>query len=172
MSAAERICFNWSYNTAVGNGSLLSNTTASNNTAVGYQAMYLNTTGVVNAAFGRETLASNTSGEKNAAFGTNALFSNTTASNSTAVGYQAGYSKYYWCRKPSVWILCFNIKYYRLKQHCYGRSALQETPPQPTTQQLGIRLGLLYYWCKQHLYWNKRRLRHPSWRFKSSNWKR
>ena len=79
-------------NTAVGNLSGYSNTTGGSNTSLGGDSLYLNTTGNNNVALGRIALYSNTTGASNVAIGRDALLSNTTASNNTAVGYQAGYS--------------------------------------------------------------------------------
>jgi hypothetical protein len=55
-------------NTAVGENSLLNNTTGSNNTAVGY-ALFGNTTGSNNAGVGVNTLINNTTGAFNSAIG-------------------------------------------------------------------------------------------------------
>jgi hypothetical protein len=79
-------------NTAVGNLSGYSNTTGGSNTSLGGDSLYLNTTGNNNVALGRIALYSNTTGASNVAIGRDALLSNTTASNNTAVGYQAGYA--------------------------------------------------------------------------------
>jgi hypothetical protein len=79
-------------NTAVGNLSGYSNTTGGSNTSLGGDSLYLNTTGNNNVALGRIALYSNTTGASNVAIGRDALLSNTTASNNTAVGYQAGYT--------------------------------------------------------------------------------
>jgi len=79
-------------NTAVGNLSGYSNTTGGSNTSLGGDSLYLNTTGNNNVALGRIALYSNTAGASNVAIGRDALLSNTTASNNTAVGYQAGYT--------------------------------------------------------------------------------
>ena len=84
-----------SNNTAVGNQSLYSNTTASNNTAVGYQSGYNNTTGGYNTAIGQQALYSNTTAYDNTAVGYQALYnSNRTADTAgwnTGIGFQAGY---------------------------------------------------------------------------------
>ena len=100
-----------SYNVAIGDSALQSNTTASYNTALGNQAGYSNQTGAqvsyighqsgywqtgsLNVSLGSLALygASGTStGANNVAIGAGSLFSNTSASNNTAVGYQAGYT--------------------------------------------------------------------------------
>jgi hypothetical protein len=57
-----------SANTAIGENSLLNNTTGSNNTAVGY-ALFGNTTGSNNAGVGVNTLINNTTGAFNSAIG-------------------------------------------------------------------------------------------------------
>jgi hypothetical protein len=79
-------------NTAIGAGTLLSNTTGTDNTAVGNSALTSNTTGVNNTATGNLALASNTTGCCNTASGNTALTSNTTGSSNTASGGGALYS--------------------------------------------------------------------------------
>jgi hypothetical protein len=92
-------------NTAIGEGSLRSNT-GGDNTAIGFRSLYANTTGIENTANGIFSLYSNTvgnrntasgtgslqsniDGERNAAFGLNALSSNTSGSYNTAIGAHA-----------------------------------------------------------------------------------
>jgi hypothetical protein len=77
-----------SNNTAVGNGALQSNTSASNNTAVGYQAGYSNTTGPDTVAIGYQALYTSTGGY-NVAVGRGAGYS-TTGTYSTFIGQAAG----------------------------------------------------------------------------------
>ena len=69
-----------SYNTAVGSGTLLSNTAASWNTAIGYNALKV-TTGSANTAIGANALESNVTGQWNVAVGCKALPSSTGDSN-------------------------------------------------------------------------------------------
>jgi hypothetical protein len=76
-------------NTAVGSGSLASQTVGNNNTAVGYLALNINT-GNDNTSIGGAALQSNTTGSTNTAVGYGSLASNNTGGNNTAVGYQAG----------------------------------------------------------------------------------
>jgi hypothetical protein len=78
-----------SYNTAVGDGALRSNTTGYGNTASGFHALVLNTTGQRNTATGLRVLDSNTTGSYNTANGYKALDSNTTGSYNTASGFWA-----------------------------------------------------------------------------------
>ena len=59
-------------NTAIGAGTLLSNTTGSNNTANGALALLFNTTGGFNTAFADSTLINNTEGFGNTATGVSA----------------------------------------------------------------------------------------------------
>jgi hypothetical protein len=100
------------YNTALGAGTLFTNTTGGSNTAVGLNALRLNTTGYGNTAVGRNALYDNTSGGShtavgfsalkntiasgdftgNTAVGTFALFSDTTGNGNVAVGWGAGLS--------------------------------------------------------------------------------
>jgi hypothetical protein len=75
-----------SYNTAVGDRALRSNTTGELNTASGYRALGSNTTGSGNTASGYRALFSNTTGYSNTASGARALFSNTTGTRNTADG--------------------------------------------------------------------------------------
>jgi len=76
-----------SYNTGVGNGSLLSLTTGNSNTALGYSALVSNTTGFSNTAVGSNSLSSNTTGDGNVAIGDGALSENTTGFRNIAMGY-------------------------------------------------------------------------------------
>ncbi|NTV22633.1 MAG: hypothetical protein HGB03_03710 [Candidatus Yonathbacteria bacterium] len=63
---------------------------ASYNTAVGNSALPSNTTGNLNLAFGSRSLNSNTTGSANVAIGHGSLYNNTTGSNNVAVGRYAG----------------------------------------------------------------------------------
>ena len=76
-------------NTAIGSGSLNSNTTGLVNTAIGVAALQFNTTGSFNSAIGYDTLISNTTGVANTAVGYNVLYSNTTGQSNTAIGSSA-----------------------------------------------------------------------------------
>ncbi len=91
-----------SYNTAIGESSLLSNTSGSSNTALGASALYSVTTGQNNVSIGYSSLVSNTTGSYNTTNGNLSLFKNTTGSFNTAAGdvalgnnitgeYNAGY---------------------------------------------------------------------------------
>jgi len=73
-------------NTASGYSSLSSNTTGDNNTASGYYSLNSNTTGSYNTASGSFSLRFNTTGDNNTAFGMNSLSSNTTGSSNLAFG--------------------------------------------------------------------------------------
>jgi hypothetical protein len=73
-------------NTALGEGSLASNTTGSDNTTVGSDSANANTTGDSNTAVGSAALVSNTTGDVNTALGSGAMPSNTTGSANTVVG--------------------------------------------------------------------------------------
>jgi transposase-like protein len=97
-----------SYNTAVGQSALASNTLGYGNVAVGNMAMYSNSTGYHNVAFGRNALSENRStafnvavgafalvgnmpsGGYNTAIGGYSLYSMTTGSNNIAMGYNSG----------------------------------------------------------------------------------
>jgi len=81
-----------SYNTALGNGALHSNTTGNYNIANGGYALYSNTTGYNNIANGVYALYSNTTGNYNIANGVSALASNTTGNYNIANGVYALYS--------------------------------------------------------------------------------
>src|ERR1700683_3941082 len=93
-------------NTAMGTGTLISNTTGNTTTAAGsnalqstptgngnpasgVDALYLNTTGYGNTASGVGALFANTTGIYNTASGVDALFSNTTGGDNTAPGTRA-----------------------------------------------------------------------------------
>src|SRR5215475_13499167 len=73
-------------NTATGAGALLNNTTGVSNTAAGVFAVFDNTTGSSNTATGFGALGNNTSGNSNTAYGANALLNNTTAGSNTTIG--------------------------------------------------------------------------------------
>jgi hypothetical protein len=77
---------------ALGVGTLNSNSSGGNNTAIGASALQNNTTASNNTAVGYNAGFNNTTGGSNTAIGVQSLVSNTTASNNTAVGYQAGYT--------------------------------------------------------------------------------
>jgi hypothetical protein len=77
------------YNTGVGYGALNVNTTGTANTAMGYASMLLNTTGDRNTSVGANTLGVNTAGVENTAMGVDALKNNTTGSQNTAVGHNS-----------------------------------------------------------------------------------
>ena len=81
-----------SQNTANGYFSLYGNTTGGNNTANGYYSLYSNTTGSQNTANGFQSLSTNTTGNYNTANGVYSLRSNTTGSQNTANGYYSLYS--------------------------------------------------------------------------------
>jgi hypothetical protein len=76
-------------NTAVGFNALQSNTTGGANTAIGYNTLVNNTNGASNTAFGSSTLVNNTTGGANTASGTGALEFNTTGIENTATGAEA-----------------------------------------------------------------------------------
>jgi len=79
------------YNTGVGIGALIANTTGSHNTANGYYSLNSNTTGLYNTALGTSSLYSNTTGEENTASGYSSLYSNTTGDNNIAIGRSSLY---------------------------------------------------------------------------------
>ena len=76
-------------NTAIGAGALTSNTTGFDNTATGTVALEFNTDGSGNTATGAFALFLNTSGTENTAVGGGALVNNTTGGANTAVGFDA-----------------------------------------------------------------------------------
>ena len=80
------------YNTGVGIGALIANTTGSHNTANGYYSLNSNTTGLYNTALGTSSLYSNTTGDNNIAIGRSSLYFNTTGSFNTASGMYSLYS--------------------------------------------------------------------------------
>jgi hypothetical protein len=80
---------NNSFNTAIGSGSLQSNT-GYENTAVGYQALTANTTGFYNTAVGNKSLDENTTGYSNTGIGYLAIDNVTTGYNNVGLGYLAG----------------------------------------------------------------------------------
>jgi len=79
-------------NTASGNSALFYNTSGSFNTSIGAGALFYNTTGSENTASGRHALSLNTTGSKNTASGRNALYFNTTGIENTASGVGALFS--------------------------------------------------------------------------------
>jgi hypothetical protein len=78
-----------SYNTGLGNNTLMLNTTGSNNTATGMQALSSNATGNGNTADGMNALNGNITGDENTAIGYLALFLNNSGVRNTAVGANA-----------------------------------------------------------------------------------
>lgn len=80
------------YNTSVGIGALLSNTTGNGNVANGFNALRANTTGYSNTANGYQALYSNTTGQTNAATGYNALYYNSSGGGNVANGFQSLFS--------------------------------------------------------------------------------
>jgi hypothetical protein len=79
------------YNVAVG-GSAVEVNQGSGNTAVGESSLVLNTTGLYNTAVGRLALQANTTASNNTAVGYSALSGATSGGSNTAVGYLAGNS--------------------------------------------------------------------------------
>ncbi len=80
------------YNTSVGSGTLISNTSGSENTAIGFSSLGLNTTGSYNTAAGSLALSKNTIGNANSAFGIGSLFWNISGSSNSAAGNVALFS--------------------------------------------------------------------------------
>lgn len=76
------------YNTAIGIGALLQNTTGSSNTAIGNNALKKNANGFHNTAVGSGALESAHSGD-NTAVGMNALWLNSIGYGNTAIGVNA-----------------------------------------------------------------------------------
>ena len=78
-----------SYNSAMGQGALQSNTTGYQNSAMGMQALQSNTTGYQNSAMGQGALYYNTTGFYNSAMGVYALLNNSTGYYNSAMGVYA-----------------------------------------------------------------------------------
>jgi hypothetical protein len=76
-------------NTAVGAGALFSNTTGFGNNAFGTFALFTNVGGFFNNAHGHNCLLNSSDGDQNNAFGDEAMFSNTTGSFNSAFGDDA-----------------------------------------------------------------------------------
>ena len=72
--------------TAVGVGTLLSNTTGQHNTGCGAFALFSNSTGEFNNSVGANSLLFNVDGDSNNAVGESALFNNINAAANTAIG--------------------------------------------------------------------------------------
>jgi hypothetical protein len=81
-----------SYNTAVGNQSMVSNTTGYFNMASGAGSLAANGTGFQNTAIGTSSMGSTTTGSNNAASGFQSLYANQVGSNNTASGALSLYS--------------------------------------------------------------------------------
>ena len=92
MGSTATVNTHASFNTGVGNGALMSNTTGYLDSAFGRNALQLNTTGYQNSAQGGMALAANTTGNNNNAQGVYALTGNTTGSNNSAQGTQSMWS--------------------------------------------------------------------------------
>ncbi|HLF63362.1 MAG TPA: tail fiber domain-containing protein [Saprospiraceae bacterium] len=80
-------------NTAIGAGSLRTNTLGANNTAIGYHSLYNNDEGSYNTAIGYTALDQN-DGTFNTACGTGALYYNVGGYENTALGYNSGTASY------------------------------------------------------------------------------
>jgi hypothetical protein len=78
-----------SFNTAIGIGALIVNTTGYLNTAVGINTLYSNVEGAFNSAFGNGALYYNDTGIYNTAIGSRAAYNGTSAGYSVAVGREA-----------------------------------------------------------------------------------
>jgi len=76
-------------NLAIGDSTLVRNTTGWENLALGHSALYSNTTGDFNMAIGSFALSNNISGDHNVALGEDALQFNTTGDENTAIGAHA-----------------------------------------------------------------------------------
>jgi hypothetical protein len=79
-------------NTAIGSGSLTSNSTGGQNTVIGVNSLNANTTGNANSAIGQGSLLLNTTGFNNSVVGVNSLYSNSTGSSNTAIGINSLFS--------------------------------------------------------------------------------
>lgn len=73
------------YNVAIGRDCLQNNTIGISNVSIGYQSLRDND-GDLNVAIGNDTMVNNTTGGSNVAIGTNALTSNTIGSNNISIG--------------------------------------------------------------------------------------
>ena len=76
-------------NTAIGSGSLKTNTSGDENTAIGYETLLNTTTAGFNTAIGSQALKANITGASNTASGYTSLTANTTGSNNTANGVRS-----------------------------------------------------------------------------------
>lgn len=83
------INYHASFNTAVGSGSLSSNTTGYQNVAMGYFSLSSNNSGFSNVGIGVGSLYTNITGQYNTAVGQTSLLNNTGNTN-TALGYNTG----------------------------------------------------------------------------------
>ena len=77
------------YNLAIGDSTLVRNTTGWNNVALGHSALYSNTTGSFNTAIGVSALKDNTTGDSNTAMGESCFNFNTIGDYNTAIGQNA-----------------------------------------------------------------------------------
>ena len=75
-----------SENTAIGCGTLFSNTSGNNNVGIGSGNLYTNSTGCYNVGIGLWTLYNNTTGSNNTSFGRYSLCCNTTGNDNIAIG--------------------------------------------------------------------------------------
>lgn len=73
------------YNVAIGRDCLQNNTIGISNVSIGYRSLRDND-GDLNVAIGNDTMVNNTTGGSNVAIGTNALTSNTIGSNNISIG--------------------------------------------------------------------------------------
>jgi hypothetical protein len=75
-------------NIAIGDSVLKSNTTGSENTGVGFNVLYTNTIGIKNTAVGTQSMHFNLEGNQNTAIGHRSMY-NTIGDNNIAVGYSS-----------------------------------------------------------------------------------
>jgi hypothetical protein len=142
-------------NTAIGTGSLASNTTGMWNTASGYAALTHNTTGGANTADGYESLQLNTTGSANTAVGYGAMEEATAGSNNTAVGQFALQQTSTGCCNVAVGSSALSFNGTGQQNVAVGQIALSSnttgsynvatvrlstTPPAPAISALGTRL--------------------------------
>jgi len=84
--------FNSGHNTAIGESSMLRDSTGIQNTALGWNTLANNNIGINNTAVGSQSMLLNKSGHENTALGINSLVLNTTGSRNVGIGANALYN--------------------------------------------------------------------------------
>lgn len=141
-----------SFNTAVGEKSLISLSLGESNTAVGYSALFSNTNGVFNTAVGREALVNNSTGQANTTIGAFAGDNITTGVNNIVIGYAAQSSS----GTVSNQITLGNNQITSLRCNVTSISSLSDARDKKNIRDLSLGLNFLMKIKPREFNWDKR----------------